>query len=108
MPSMSIMRATLMRMFGRPQGALGRLGGLVMARMNTDCGAWVVELREVGFGSGVVVQDLSQLVSAGHVAGIDASQLMLEVRPTDRVLARDIEAEGERLRVAIRIPPAFR
>jgi ubiquinone/menaquinone biosynthesis C-methylase UbiE len=52
-----------------------------MARMNADCGAWVVELLEVGFGSGVVVQHLSQLVSAGHVAGIDASQVMLEVRP---------------------------
>ena len=38
---MSVMRNILMRMFGRPQGVLGRLGGIVMARMNADCGAWV-------------------------------------------------------------------
>jgi ubiquinone/menaquinone biosynthesis C-methylase UbiE len=63
------------------------LGGLVMARMNAACGARVVELLEVrptdrvlevGYGSGVVVQHLSQLVSAGHVAGIDASQVMVK------------------------------
>jgi ubiquinone/menaquinone biosynthesis C-methylase UbiE len=84
---MSIMRATLMRMFGRPQGALGRLGGLVMARINADCGAWVVELLEVrpsdrvlevGFGPSVVVQHLAKSASDGHVAGIDQSQEMVE------------------------------
>ena len=59
------MRSILMRMFGRPQGVLGRLGGVIMARMNADCGAWVSDLLkvgpndsvlEVGFGPGVVIQ----------------------------------------------------
>ena len=56
-PSMSVMRNIFMHTFGRPQGVLGRLGGIIMARMNADCGAWVGDLLEVGpndsvFGSG--------------------------------------------------------
>ena len=27
---------------------LGRLGGVIMARMNADCGAWVSDLLKVG------------------------------------------------------------
>ena len=78
------MRNILLRMFGRPQGALGRLGGIIMARTNAECGAWVTELLEilptesvleVGFGPGIVIQRLSNL--AGHVAGIDPSQEMV-------------------------------
>jgi ubiquinone/menaquinone biosynthesis C-methylase UbiE len=81
---MSIMRNILLRMFGRPQGALGRLGGVIMARTNAECGAWVTELLEilptesvleVGFGPGIVIQRLSTL--AGHVAGIDPSREMV-------------------------------
>ncbi|WP_420968330.1 class I SAM-dependent methyltransferase [Bradyrhizobium sp. B120] len=58
-----------------------------MARTNADCGAWVTDLLEVepdenvlevGFGPGVVIQRLSKLVPAGRVAGIDASQEMVE------------------------------
>lgn len=76
-----------LRMFGRPRGVLGRLGGIIMARANADCGAWVTELLEVGandsvlevgFGPGVIIQRLSKLASAGHVAGIDPSREMVE------------------------------
>jgi ubiquinone/menaquinone biosynthesis C-methylase UbiE len=82
---MSIMRNILLRAFGRPRGVLGRMGGIVMARMNADCGAWVADLLavasndnvlEVGFGPGVAIQRLSRL--AGHVAGIDPSREMVE------------------------------
>jgi ubiquinone/menaquinone biosynthesis C-methylase UbiE len=84
---MSIREGILMHMFGRPRGVLGRLGGTIMARMNSACGAWVVDLLaikpsdrvlEVGFGPGVVVQNLSRLVSMGHVAGVDPSREMVE------------------------------
>src|SRR5262245_29932911 len=84
---MSIVRTIFMRTFGRPQGMLGRLGGVIMARMNADCGAWVADLLEVrpdddvlevGFGSGVIVQRLASLASSGYVVGIDQSQEMLE------------------------------
>jgi ubiquinone/menaquinone biosynthesis C-methylase UbiE len=78
------MRNILLRMFGRPQGALGRLGGIIMARTNSECGAWATELLailptervlEVGFGPGIVIQRLSNL--AGHVTGIDPSREMV-------------------------------
>jgi len=81
------MRTILMQMFGSPRGVPGRLGGIIMAHTNADCGAWVTELLEigpndsvleVGFGPGVIIQRLSKLVSAGHVAGIDPSQEMVE------------------------------
>ena len=84
---MSIMGNMLMHMFGRPQGILGRLGGIIMTRTNEDCGVWVTELLEVepndtvlevGFGPGVIVQRLSKLASRGHVAGIDPSREMVE------------------------------
>jgi SAM-dependent methyltransferase len=83
----SVMRNLLLRMFGRPRGILGRLGGIVMARMNAGCGAWVTDLLEiepddsvleVGFGPGVVIQRLSKLAPAGRVAGIDPSREMLK------------------------------
>lgn len=81
------MRNVLMRMFGRPQGLLGQLGGIIMSRMNEACGAWVTELLEVrpndtvlevGFGPGVTIQRLSKLAPSGHVAGIDPSREMVE------------------------------
>ena len=80
-------RSILMRMFGRPEGILGRLGGAIMARMNNECGAWVVDLLgidphdwvlEVGFGPGVVIQNLARLASAGYIAGVDPSREMVE------------------------------
>ena len=83
---MSVIRRVLMRTFGRPQGLLGRLGGIIMARTNADCGCWVSDLLEVGpndrvlevgFGPGVIIQRLSQLAVAGHIAGIDPSQEMV-------------------------------
>src|SRR5262249_13494696 len=51
------------------------------------CGAWTADLLEVGpkdsvlevgFGPGVVIQRLSNLASAGHIAGADPSREMLE------------------------------
>jgi ubiquinone/menaquinone biosynthesis C-methylase UbiE len=83
---MSVMLNILMRTFGRPQGVLGRLGGIIMARTNEGCGAWVTDLLdirpndsvlEVGFGPGVIIQRLSELASAGRVAGIDPSREMV-------------------------------
>jgi ubiquinone/menaquinone biosynthesis C-methylase UbiE len=93
---MSTMRNILMRMFGRPRGFLGRLGGIIMARTNEECGSWVTELLaigpsesvlEAGFGPGVIIRLLSNL--AGHVAGIDPSQEMVQQART-----RNAEAIG--------------
>jgi ubiquinone/menaquinone biosynthesis C-methylase UbiE len=85
--AMSVLRPVLMHMFGRPRGVLGRIGGVVMAHTNENCGAWVTELLEigpcdsvleVGFGPGVIIQRLSKLALNGHVAGIDPSKVMVE------------------------------
>jgi ubiquinone/menaquinone biosynthesis C-methylase UbiE len=84
---MSLIAPIFMRMFGRPQGFLGRLGGLIMARMNRKCAAEVIDLLdiqpydsvlEVGFGPGVGIQLLASSASAGYVAGIDDSNEMVE------------------------------
>jgi ubiquinone/menaquinone biosynthesis C-methylase UbiE len=79
-------RELLMRMFGRPKGVLGWLGGVIMARMNRDAAAQIIEMLdfrsddkvlEVGFGPGVAIQLLLHRVPAGSVAGIDYSQEMV-------------------------------
>jgi ubiquinone/menaquinone biosynthesis C-methylase UbiE len=76
----------LMRMFGRPKGVLGRLGGVIMARVNRDAAAQVIEVLdvrpddkvlEIGFGPGVAIQLLLHRVPAGSVAGVDYSQEMV-------------------------------
>jgi len=84
---MNMTRDLLLRMFGRPQGMLGRLGGIIMARTNERCGTWVIELLqiapkdavlEVGFGPGVIIERISQRAATTHVAGIDASSEMVK------------------------------
>jgi ubiquinone/menaquinone biosynthesis C-methylase UbiE len=84
---MSVLQSILMRTFGRPKGVLGRLGGIIMARTNQKCAAWVVNLLdirpgdkvlEVGCGPGVGIELLTRLTSAGYVAGIDISVEMIE------------------------------
>lgn len=76
----------LMRMFGRPKGVLGRLGGVIMARVNRNAAVQVIEVLdirpddkvlEVGFGPGVAIQLLLHRVPAGSVAGVDQSQEMV-------------------------------
>ena len=80
------MQKLLMRMFGHPKGVLGRLGGVIMARVNRDAAAQVIEVLdvrpddkvlEVGFGPGVAIQMLLHRVPAGSVAGVDQSQEMV-------------------------------
>src|SRR5262249_49679976 len=85
-PPMSVVHRIFMRMFGRPQGILGRLGGIIMARSNQQCAAWVIDLLdiqphdsvlEVGFGPGVGIQLLAQAASAGYVAGVGYSGVVV-------------------------------
>jgi len=93
----------LMRMFGRPEGILGRLGGVIMARVNRDAAAQVIELLdvrpddkvlEVGFGPGVAIQLLLHRVPAGSVAGVDQSQEMVRqaaARNADALRSRRVD-----------------
>ena len=83
---MAMGRRLLMRMFGRPTGVLGRLGGHIMASANRRAAARVVGLLEVqpgdrvleiGFGPGVALGVLAERASPGTVAGIDPSREMV-------------------------------
>ena len=93
---MSVVDSILMRMFGRPKGILGRLGGIIMARTNRKFASWVINLLdiqpndrvlEVGFGPGVGIQLLARSASAGYVAGIDPSEEMV-----GQATARNVKA----------------
>jgi ubiquinone/menaquinone biosynthesis C-methylase UbiE len=84
---MSFADRILLRMFGRPQGLLGRLGGLVLARFNRGLAEEIVALLnvragervlEVGFGPGVGIELLASAAPVGKVAGIDPSKEMVE------------------------------
>jgi ubiquinone/menaquinone biosynthesis C-methylase UbiE len=75
----------LLGQFGRPSGLLGRLAGLSMAQHDQD-DRWVVDLLEVqptdrvlevGFGPGVAVKLLAARATAGLVAGVDHSEVMV-------------------------------
>lgn len=79
---MDAARTILMRMFGRPEGMLGRLGGMVMARMNRQAAAWGIGLLglranervlEIGFGPGVAIELLARAAPDIRIAGIDPS-----------------------------------
>jgi SAM-dependent methyltransferase len=85
-PLMRIVHRLLRRMFGRPQGLLGRVGGIIMARLNQPCALCGIDLLavqphdcvlQVGFGPGVGIALLAQATSAGYVAGVDASSEMV-------------------------------
>jgi ubiquinone/menaquinone biosynthesis C-methylase UbiE len=103
-----MMTTILMRMFGRPQGGLGKLGGHIMAHMNTQCGAWVIDLLqissndsilEVGFGPGAIVGRLAKVATEGRIAGVDPSPEMVEQARARNVTA--IEARRVDLRRGI-------
>jgi len=83
---MPVERVIFRRMFGQPTGLLGRLGGVIMARLNRDAAAQVIELLdltpgdsvlEIGFGPGIGIELLAQRMSVRFAAGIDPSREML-------------------------------
>src|SRR5262249_59460783 len=102
---MNITQDLLLRMFGRPQGMLGRLGVVIMPRANERCGMWVIELLqiapkdavlEVGFGPGVIIERISQRAAMTHVAGIDGSSEKGKQAPLPKSAA--LETGPSRLR----------
>jgi ubiquinone/menaquinone biosynthesis C-methylase UbiE len=85
-PALTVGKRILMRLFGRPQGSLGRLGGIIMARTNRKVATWAIGLLgvrptdrvlEVGFGPGVGIELLAKSASSGRVAGVDSSKEMV-------------------------------
>ena len=92
--------------FALPRGAVGRLFGHVMAFFNADMERAVVDqlrltgdehVLEIGFGPGVGIACLAELLPAGFVAGVDPSEVMVEQA---RRRCRSAVAEG---RVELRV-----
>ncbi|MGH2370537.1 MAG: class I SAM-dependent methyltransferase, partial [Chloroflexota bacterium] len=75
----------LFAQFAQPSGLLGHVAGFLMARTDAD-DRWVVELLdvqpddrviEIGFGPGVAIGLLAERATAGLVAGVDPSEVMV-------------------------------
>jgi ubiquinone/menaquinone biosynthesis C-methylase UbiE len=86
METMSFGNSILLRMFGRPQGLLGRLGGVILARANRSFAKEIVTLLdvhaservlEIGFGPGVGIELLASVAPMGKIAGVDPSAEMV-------------------------------
>ena len=83
---MSLTQRILMRTFGRPEGLLGWLGGVILARANRSFAHEVVavlkvgvaeNVLEVGFGPGVAIELLASAAPRGFIAGVDPSAEMV-------------------------------
>jgi ubiquinone/menaquinone biosynthesis C-methylase UbiE len=103
--AMSLGKSLLLRAFGRPQGVLGRLGGIIMARMNRNIAVRAIELLhvqahdrvlEIGFGPGVGVELLASLVLSGRVDGVDYSEEMVRQATFRNAAAIDANRVGLR------------
>lgn len=81
--------ALLHRMFGRPRGCLGRLGGrLLTGDDKREIAEWTLaelgveptdHVLEVGFGPGLGIQAAAAATPEGFVAGVDYSREMVEL-----------------------------
>jgi ubiquinone/menaquinone biosynthesis C-methylase UbiE len=110
---MSTAHNILMRMFGRPQGVLGRIGGVIMARTNRAAAVEIVEMLdagpgdkvlEIGFGPGVGIHLLAEDITHGCVRGIDSSPEMLEQAVTRNAQAIQNGTVELRLGFADKLP----
>ena len=75
------------KQLSRPTGFWGKLIGFGMKHGNRSLNEWTIEqlnldssdrVLEVGFGPGVSIKQVAEIVSDGWVAGIDCSNTMLE------------------------------
>lgn len=92
----SLSQKLLLRMFGRPTGILGRIGGFLLALEKGEFIPWVIErlqiapgdqVLEVGFGPGVAIQYVTKQTPAGHIAGVDYSDVMVQQATTRNAAA---------------------
>ena len=75
--------------FGKPSGFLGSVAGFIMSKRgsNIERNEWAISLLnlqpldhvlEIGFGPGVAIQKISELVTDGMIYGVDHSELMVK------------------------------
>lgn len=81
-----MLKQTVFKQFGKPEGFLGRVAGVIMAHRlsNKERNYWTIDLLdlcptdrvlEIGFGPGLAIEKAAAL--AGHVVGVDHSEEML-------------------------------
>jgi len=74
--------------FKQPHGCIGQLAGFIMANRhsNIERNEWTLELLdlkstdrvlEIGFGPGIAIERVSQIVKDGVIVGVDHSETML-------------------------------
>ena len=111
--------SALVRQGGHPRGIAGSITGWVMGHRssNRQRNSWVVSLLdvqptervlEIGFGPGLAIAELSRRIGpAGHVYGIDHSEVML--RQATRRNAAAIQAGRVTLTLGTveQLPPAL-
>lgn len=84
------MKKYLVSQFGKPDGLVGRLAGRIMAnrRSNILRNRWTVELLdlqrsdrvlEIGFGPGVALAEVGDVLTDGYVVGLDHSATMRDM-----------------------------
>lgn len=93
-------------MFGRPRGLLGRIGGRLLAtrgkRKMAECVLSELDVEptdhviEIGFGPGIGIQSAAARTPDGFVAGVDYSEVMVELALNQN--AEDVEAGNVELR----------
>lgn len=101
---MNPMDALLQRMFGRPSGLLGRLGGRLMTGDDKrEMAEWALSeldveptdhVLEVGFGPGLGIEAATAVTPGGFVAGVDYSREMVEMarnRNTEAINAGHVD-----------------
>jgi ubiquinone/menaquinone biosynthesis C-methylase UbiE len=75
--------------FGRPTGLFGTIAGTIMAKRasNLERNVWAISLLklrptdrvlEIGFGPGIAIQKMSEVVTEGIIWGIDHSEVMFK------------------------------
>lgn len=81
------MLASFTTQFAHPHGWQGQLVGWLMALKNRERNAWAIELLdvnltdhilEIGFGPGWAIQQLASRATGGFIAGVDASETMVQ------------------------------
>jgi ubiquinone/menaquinone biosynthesis C-methylase UbiE len=103
--------------FGKPTGWLGTIAGFIMANRSSNLERieWGVSLLriqpsdhvlEIGFGPGVGIQKMCDLVTDGVIYGIDHSELMVK-KASDRNKNATVSGKAKLILASVSDLPSF-
>ncbi len=111
------LKKPLISQFMKPNGFLGYLAGFIMAHRpsNRERSFWTISLLdikhddrvlEIGFGPGVAIENICNIVTDGFVVGIDHSPVMVkQARTRNREAVKN--GRVEILQASVTEPPGF-